>query len=642
MKLVSGTFSPLAFVALMLLVMTTYRACAEPAPSVVLAEVKTPLWTIKIQSDVADLFSSFAQQAAANPNKISMIEDVIGQSGLPDHSEQTWPIERLAATTGLFSISTTVAFATEFLLNMLESGDFKSVLFQDIRPTAEIKEVLNLRIFKSSAAFKAATGAAGPESANGLYAPNTNTIFTYFPEEFLDGFYRPSEGLETPTNQAAAAIIGVRRTVAKTYFHELIHALQHASGHYYLASPFIAEGQAQFLTEKIARMQVLSPMIAAEALAGHSDMGAALADPAVRAEVAQLRRNVVLAPEEYSKLRRAGRIKLGDGTTLSSMLTMSGDDFYADPEVQRSYDLAWALFLFLDSEESATKDFTLVRESAEKLDAAKHLSEFADLETRLSAFLLSASGPDQDVEDVLVNQLAPQVTKSDAHAVKDERFSAYKEYISILKAAPDAPDVLAYIADLFPSADDRDVFSTLYNRALSAQSGGAQTLGAPLRIVGRYVDTLMRLGLLNQAASTIASMGNLDAAQMTALDEPTRESLDLLASYLKKRGQLGEQSTPQLDCELSFGQGVLAFNLVAHTPELEEALKIKADPRVEELRDVVRAATAKSRESLISKAKKCEISKVDDTAWFVSSYMRDRGTVIAEVNSMISSPPRAP
>ena len=110
---------------------------------------------------------------------------------------------------------------------------------------------------------------------------------------------------------------------------------------------------------------------------------------------------------------RASRIKLGDGTTLASMLTMSGDDFYADLEVQRSYDLAWALFLFLDSEESATKDFTLIRESAEKLDAAKHLPEFADLETRLSAFLLYASGPDQDTEDVLINKLAAQVTKSE-------------------------------------------------------------------------------------------------------------------------------------------------------------------------------------------------------------------------------------
>ncbi len=229
MKLGGPTFSPLAIAALILLVVPTYRAGAEPAPSAVLAEVKTPLWTIKIQSDVADLFPSFDQQAAANPNKISMIEDVIGQSGLPDHSEQAWPIEGLAATNGLFSISTTVAFATEFLLNMLESGDFKSVLFQDIRPTAEIKEVLNLRIYKSSAAFKAATGTVGPESTNGLYIPNTNTIFTYFPEEFLDGFYRPSEGLETPTDQAAAAIIGLRRTLAKTYFHEFIHALQHGS-----------------------------------------------------------------------------------------------------------------------------------------------------------------------------------------------------------------------------------------------------------------------------------------------------------------------------------------------------------------------------------------------------------------------------
>ncbi len=383
-------------------------------------------------------------------------------------------------------------------------------------------------------------------------------------------------------------------------------------------------------------------MIAAEALAGHSDMAAALADAAVRDEVAQLRRNAVLAPEEYSKLRRASQVKLGDGTTLSSMVTMSGDDFYADPEVQRSYDLAWALFLFLDSEEGATKDFTLIRESAEKLDAAKHLPEFADLETRLSAFLRSASGPDQATEDVLVNQLAPQVTKSDARAEEGERFSAYKEYISILKAAPDAPDVLAYVADLFPTADDRDVFSTLYNRALSAQSGGAQTIGAPLRIVGRYVDTLMRLGLLNQAASTIAGVGNLDTVYMTGLDEPTRESLDLLASYLKKKGQLGGQSTPQLDCELSFGQGILAFNLLAHAPELEEALKIKGDPRIEKIRDVVQTATAKSRKSLISKAQKCAISKVDDTAWFVSSYVRDRGTVIAEVNSMISPPPRAP
>ena len=200
MNLGGGSFSSLAFMALTLLVIPTCPACADPAPGAVLAEVKTPLWTIKIRSDVADLFSSFDQQAAANPNKISMIEDVIGQSGLPDHSEQAWPIEKLAATTGLFSISTTVAFATEFLLNMLESGDFKSMLFQDIRPTAEAKEVLNLRIYKSRAAFAAAKGTSGPELASGLYVPSTNTIFTYFPEEFLDGFYRPSEGLETPTN----------------------------------------------------------------------------------------------------------------------------------------------------------------------------------------------------------------------------------------------------------------------------------------------------------------------------------------------------------------------------------------------------------------------------------------------------------
>jgi hypothetical protein len=324
------------------------------------------------------------------------------------------------------------------------------------------------------------------------------------------------------------------------------------------------------------------------------------------------------------------------------MLVMSGDDFYADPELQRSYDLAWSLFLFLDSEQSAVKDFTLIRDSAEKLDATRHLAEFADLETRLAAFLLSTSGPDQNTEDVLVNKLAPQVSKSDAHIMKGEHFLAYAEYISILRAAPDAPDVLAYVADLFPSADDRDVFSALYNRALSAQRGGAQTIGAPLRIVGRYVDTLMRLGLVNQAASVIAEVGNLDTVHMTGLDESTRESLDLLTSYLKMRGQSGGQPTPKLDCELSFGQGILAFNLVAHDPKIEEALKVKGDSRTNMIKDAVQAATAVIRENLRAKAPKCGISKVDNAAWFVSSYIRDRTGVIAEVNSMISSPPKAP
>jgi hypothetical protein len=63
-------------------------------------------------------------------------------------------------------------------------------------------------------------------------------------------------------------------------------------------------------------------MIAAEALVDHPDLSAVRADPSIGAEVIQLRRNAVLSPEEYSKLRHASQVNLGDGQTLSAMLTV--------------------------------------------------------------------------------------------------------------------------------------------------------------------------------------------------------------------------------------------------------------------------------------------------------------------------------
>jgi hypothetical protein len=631
-----GELFAIAAVAIFVALWTPGRAVGDIAPGGTAVKLTTPLATIGVQSDVDDLFPFFERELPAGQARQNIIQQVILQSGLPNRSDRNSPIEAFALEKGLFSIGTIVLFVNEFFLNTMET-DFNSVLFKDLHPASPISPQLNIRVYKSNEAFQKATRMTGPEAANGLFVPDTNTIETYFPAEFLDEFYRVSEGLKQPIDQGAAAITGVRRTLAKAYFHEFVHALQHASGKFYLLSPFLAEGQAQFLAEKIARLQVLSPMIAVEALAAHpDDIAAAAADSTVQKEVNELRRNAVLSPEEYSKLRRASEASLGDGKTLSAMLTMGADEFYADPQVQRFYDLAWALFLFLDSGNDPASDFGVIREVAENLDADKHLPQLSELEMHWKTFLQEAAGPGLKVEEVLIHGLAPEVSASDDHMTRGQRFSAYKDYIPSLKAAPDAPDVLAYVADLFTTADDRDVFSTLYNRALKGQRDGAPTIGAPLRIMGRYVDTLMRIGLINQAATTIAGVGDLDKVEMTGLDASTRDDVALLTSYLKLKKGASETDTAKLDCELRLGRSVSAYNLVLHAPEIQKALKITNDPRAQMLRQVAQAVGAKAAESIKGDAGECGITKIDDKSWFISPHLDNRAAIIKEVNEALS------
>jgi hypothetical protein len=232
------------------------------------------------------------------------------------------PVSFVRSADGLFALTNALIFTDKFTLNMLAASDFKSILFQDIDPNGTPKGDLVVQIYKDDASFKRATGALGPEAANGLFFPDSNTIATFFPENFLDAFYRPSGQLQDLTEQGASAIIALRRTLGKTYQHELIHALQHRSGKYYLQSPFIAEGQAQFLTKKLGRLEILGPMVAAQFLADQSVVSQQNLIAAMNAAMNRIRRNAVLSPEEYEILHRIALLPLGDGGQLSALLTI--------------------------------------------------------------------------------------------------------------------------------------------------------------------------------------------------------------------------------------------------------------------------------------------------------------------------------
>ncbi|MEK9285308.1 hypothetical protein MTR72_37840 [Bradyrhizobium sp. ISRA442] len=613
-------------------------AIAEISALPTIQRVDTPYWSITLQSDVIDLFPSFDQKLKFSREPARSIADILDQSGLPDHDEKQWPIAQQAKSDGLFALTTAMIFIDEFTLNSLAASDLKSPLFQDIDPKGSPKSDLVIQIYKDEVTFKQATGALGPESANGLFLADTNTIATFLPASFLEGFYRPFGQLQDLTEQGASAIIALRRTLGKTYQHELIHALQQRSGRYYLQSPFIAEGQAQFLTKKLGRLEILGPMVAAQFLADQSVLGQQRSFASLTAAMNRIRRNSVLSPEEYEISRRIASLPLGDGEQLSFLLTVKSDDFYSSRDVARYYDLAWGLFFLLDSEQDPAQDFSMVRHVAENLDASRYQSQIKDIESRLRDLVRNTLGPEKDYTAALL-ALPAAVNKSDAEMLQKRPFAAYEQLLSSLKAAPTAPDVLAYVADLFTSEDARDVYATLYNRALDEQDHGAQaTIGSPLRLLGRYVDTLMRAGLINQAASKIAAAGDLNKAQLTQLDIPTRSNLLLISHYLRLRDQASDADRAKLECEANLGRAIQAYDELSTSDLMKNALRATDSVKLPQLKSVYENALGMARSAVQRDAIECGIARVEPNSWFIGPELAGLQDRLDEINQLIAAP----
>jgi hypothetical protein len=421
------------------------------------------------------------------------------------------------------------------------------------------------------------------------------------------------------------------------YQHELIHALQHRSGKYYLQSPFIAEGQAQFLTKKLGRLEILGPMVAAQFLADQSVVGQQKSIAAVNAAMNRIRRNAVLSPEEYEILHRIALLPLGDGGQLSVLLTITPDDFYSSRDVASYYDVAWGLFLLLDSEQDPAQDFSVIRHVAEYLDAPRYRSQIVDIENRLRDLVRSILGPEKDYTAALL-ALPPAVNQSDAEMLQKRPFAAYEQLLSGLKAAPTAPDVLAYVADLFPDEDARDVYATLYNRALDEQGRGSQTIGGPVRIRGRYVDTLMRAGLLNQAASTIAAAGDLNKAQLSELDVPTRNNLLLISNYLHLRDQASDADRAKLECEVGLGHAIQSYEELAASDLVKNALTAPDSGRLPQLKSVYERGVSMARSAIHRRAAECGTTKVEPTSWFIAPELAGLQDRLDEINQLIGTP----
>jgi hypothetical protein len=138
--------------------------------------------------------TSFDQRLKSSRDPARSITDILNQSGLGSHDEKQWPIAQRAKADGLFALTSALIFIDEFTLKTLAASDLKSILFQDIDPNGTPKSDLVIQIYKDDATLKKATGALGPEAANGLFLPDSNTIATFFPANFLDAFYRPVAG----------------------------------------------------------------------------------------------------------------------------------------------------------------------------------------------------------------------------------------------------------------------------------------------------------------------------------------------------------------------------------------------------------------------------------------------------------------
>jgi hypothetical protein len=102
------------------------------------------------------------------------------------------------------------------------------------------------------------------------------------------------------------------------------------------------------------------------------------------------------------------------------------------------------LFLLLDSEQEPAQDFSVIRHVAEYLDAPRYKSQIGDIENRLRDLVRRILGPEKDYTAALL-ALPPAVNQSDAEMLQKRPFAAYEQLLSGLKAAPTAPDVLAYV-----------------------------------------------------------------------------------------------------------------------------------------------------------------------------------------------------
>jgi len=280
----------------------------------------------------------------------------------------------------------------------------------------------------------------------------------------------------------------------------------------------------------------------------------------------------------------------------------------------------------------------MIRHVAENLDVSRYQSQIKDIEGRLRDLVRNALGPEKEYTAALL-ALPAAVNQSDAEMLQKRPFAAYERLLPSLKAAPTAPDVLAYVADLFTSEDARDVYATLYNRALDEQDHSSQpTIGSPLRLLGRYVDTLMRAGLINQAASKIAAAGDLNKAQLTELDIPTRNNLLLISHYLRLRDQASDADRAKLECEANLGRAIQAYEELASSDLVKNALTAPDSVNLPQLKSVYERALGMARSGLQQDANECGVAKVEPNSWFIAPELAGLQEKLDEINQLIAGP----
>ncbi|MGK7871627.1 hypothetical protein [Falsiroseomonas sp. E2-1-a20] len=567
-------------------------------------QIESPIGTLRVSTEIPSLFGSFDERMkAAGQDARAIIENIFEQNTT---GAAGWPTRELALSSGPFSVPSAVTYTLQFYTN---SNLLMTRALADLNPIARSPNPLNITIYTSQEAMAAATGARGEEARNGHYDPSTETVSTFLPGQVLERLYPPTGKYRDQTERGAAALVALRRSVMRTFFHEYVHVLQSRSGKYYFLSPFFAEGQAQYAVGRLERLELLYPLAARQHGSEPNQLSSA---------IQEINRNSLLSPSEYSILNRVRNMNLGDGSTISALLQMPSYEFYDSPEVARFYEIAWAMFLFLDSGASSASDLRLLRSSAEALDADRKQNEFASLETRFLSFVKSQVGERETPPREVLLGIAPFVMRSDSEMLSGRILSAYRAYLPILRAAPDLPDMLAYMGDLLVRGDDRDAFADYYNRALRNQAGGAPTLGSHARILGRYIDVLIELGMTEQAVEKLAEFRHVVASGHSGLDEPTLESMRLVDAYTSKLPSVNsDDEKEQLICELLLGRTISGYRNLISSPIIKEALQGPESSLRRVLQENLRAATTTAERTLQERFKECNVFDLSRDAWFL-------------------------